>query len=255
MKLHSTILGEGTPFLILHGFMGMSDNWKTLGNQFSEEGFQVHLIDQRNHGRSPHSEESNYTEMAKDVKEYCETHQLKNAVLLGHSMGGKTAMFASCLFPNLFSKVIVVDIAPKYYPPHHEKLLEGLKKVDEAELSSRSDAEDLLEKYEKEKSVRLFLLKNLYWKTKEKLAVRLNLKVLMEKIDFLGEALPSDYKFNKPTLFIKGANSKYIAEEDKALIKKHFPESEIETIQGAGHWVHAEKRKEFYKIVLSFLQK
>lgn len=255
MKLHSSILGEGTPFLILHGFMGMSDNWKTLGNKFSEEGFQVHLIDQRNHGRSPHSSEFNYIAMAKDLKEYCDTHNLENAVILGHSMGGKTAMFAACLFPNLFSKLIVVDIAPKYYAPHHGQLLEGLKKVEEAELSSRGDAEDQLGEYVEEKSVRLFLLKNLYWKTKEKLALRLNLKVLMKEIEALGEALPSDYSYSKPTLFIKGGNSKYIKEEDKALIKKHFPHSEIKMIAGAGHWVHAEKRKEFYKNAMDFLQK
>ncbi|HET8753450.1 MAG TPA: alpha/beta fold hydrolase [Salinimicrobium sp.] len=255
MKLHSSILGEGKPLLILHGFMGMSDNWKTLGNQFSEAGFQVHLIDQRNHGRSPHSEEFSYNEMAKDVKEYCETHKLENSVILGHSMGGKTAMFASCFFPALFSKLIVVDIAPKYYAPHHEKLLEGLKMVDEAELSSRGDAEDLLEKYVEEKGVRLFLLKNLYWRTKEKLAVRLNLKVLIEKIEALGEALPSDRKYSKPALFIKGGNSGYIKGEDEALIKKHFPHSEIKIIPSAGHWVHAEKRKEFYDLVLTFLKK
>src|SRR6056297_3915964 len=121
MKLHAKVLGEGTPLLILHGFLGMSDNWKTLGGQFAEEGFQVHLIDQRNHGRSPHSEEFNYLALAKDLKEYIDTHSLEKCVLLGHSMGGKTAMVAACIFPHVIEKLIVVDIAPKYYAPHHQQ--------------------------------------------------------------------------------------------------------------------------------------
>ncbi len=104
----------------------MSDNWKTLGNDFAEAGFQVHLIDQRNHGRSPHSEDFNYLELAKDVKEYIDSHSLKNVFLIGHSMGGKTAMTAAALFPHVIEKLVVVDIAPKYYPPHHQEILKGL---------------------------------------------------------------------------------------------------------------------------------
>ena len=100
MKLYSNILGEGAPLLILHGFLGMSDNWKTLGKEFADAGFQVHLIDQRNHGRSPHSEDFSYLLMAKDIKEYCDAHKLENCILLGHSMGGKTAMLAASLFPH-----------------------------------------------------------------------------------------------------------------------------------------------------------
>ena len=125
MKLHSTIVGEGKPLLILHGFLGMSDNWRTLGREFAEAGYQVHLIDQRNHGRSPHSEEFNYLVLAKDVKEYIDTHSLENCILLGHSMGGKTAMTAACLFPHVVEKLIVVDIAPRYYAPHHQQILEA----------------------------------------------------------------------------------------------------------------------------------
>ncbi|MBT8319454.1 MAG: alpha/beta fold hydrolase, partial [Gramella sp.] len=126
MKLHSTILGEGKPFLILHGFLGMSDNWKTLGKQFAKDGFQVHLIDQRNHGKSPHSDEFSYALMAQDIKEYCETHNLRNIILLGHSMGGKTAMLTACENKELVEKLVIVDIAPKYYAPHHQQILKGL---------------------------------------------------------------------------------------------------------------------------------
>ena len=253
MKLHSTILGEGKPFLILHGFLGMGDNWKTLGRKFSELGYQVHLLDQRNHGRSPHSDEMSYLEMAKDLKEYCDDHSLTEIVLMGHSMGGKTAMWTASLFPDLLEKLIVVDIAPKYYAPHHQDILAGLQALDEADLTSRGDAEDLLGQFVKEEGTRLFLLKNLYWKTKEKLALRVNLEVLADKVEAVGEALPQDYSFAKPTLFIKGANSNYIMDEDEAPIKKHFPDSRIAVIPKAGHWVHAENQKAFYQEVVSFL--
>lgn len=253
MKLHSTIMGEGKPFLILHGFLGMGDNWKTLGRKFSEYGFQVHLLDQRNHGRSPHSEEMSYLEMAKDLKEYCEQHSLSDCILLGHSMGGKAAMWAATLFPDLFEKLIVVDIAPKYYPPHHQQILAGLEALDQAHLGSRTEAEDLLAQYVKEEGVRLFLLKNLYWKTKEQLGLRPNLKLLSQKVDAVGEALPEDRTFSKPTLFIKGATSNYIQEEDRGPIKNHFPASKIAVIPDAGHWVHAENQKAFFQEVADFI--
>lgn len=253
MQLHSTILGEGKPLLILHGFLGMSDNWKTLGNEFSEAGFQVHLIDQRNHGRSPHSELFSYTELAKDVKEYIEKYDLKNVILIGHSMGGKTAMTAASLFPHLIEKLVVVDISPKYYAPHHQDILKGLAAVNNAELESRGEADKILAGYVSEKAVRMFLLKNLYWKSKGKLGLRLNLDVLSKEIEELGTALPTEYSFSKPTLFIKGEKSNYISPEDEGLIKKHFPEAKIASIPGAGHWVHAENKEAFYEEVIAFI--
>lgn len=253
MKLHSTTLGEGIPFLILHGFLGMSDNWKTLGKEFADAGYEVHLIDQRNHGRSPHSPEFSYLEMAKDIKEYCDQHNLKNCILLGHSMGGKTAMLSAALFPHIIDKLIVVDIAPKYYAPHHQQILKGLKAIDDATLTSRGEAEELLSEYIKEPAVRLFLLKNLYWKTKEKLGLRLNLDVLTDSVEALGEELPGDKSYNKPTLFIKGEKSGYITPEDRSLIESHFPDAEIVEIPGAGHWVHAENKDAFYEAVMRFL--
>jgi pimeloyl-ACP methyl ester carboxylesterase len=253
MKLHSTILGEGKPLLILHGFLGMSDNWKTLGNEFSEAGFQVHLIDQRNHGRSPHSEVFNYVELAKDVKEYIDKYSLKNVILIGHSMGGKTAMTTAALFPHLLEKLVVVDISPKYYAPHHQDILKGLAAVDSATLESRGEADEILAKYVPIKAVRMFLLKNLFWKSKGRLGLRLNLEVLTREIEELGKSLPNEYTFSKPTLFIRGENSDYITSEDEALIKSHFSEAKIATIPDAGHWVHAENKKSFYDEVMRFI--
>jgi esterase len=253
IELKSTIIGEGAPFLILHGFLGMSDNWKTIGNKFAEEGYQVHLLDQRNHGRSPHSSEMNYEVMSQDVKHYCETHDLKDVILLGHSMGGKVAMQFAGDFPELLKKLIIVDISPRYYAPHHQEILAGLQALEDENITSRGAAEDFLSKFIPDKGTRLFLLKNLYWKTKEKLSLRLNLPVLANSANDIGLALSENIRFDKPSLFIKGGKSGYITQEDVLLINKHFPNSKIETIPGAGHWVHAEKMLPFFEIVTHFL--
>ncbi|MGA8854104.1 MAG: alpha/beta fold hydrolase [Christiangramia sp.] len=253
MKLHSVILGEGKPFLILHGFLGMSDNWKTLGKKFAKDGFEVHLIDQRNHGKSPHSDEFSYELLAKDVVEYCDDHQLDNIILLGHSMGGKTAMLTACKNEGLVEKLVIVDIAPKYYAPHHQQILKGLTALDDAKLTSRGDAEDFLKDYIPETGVRLFLLKNLYWKTKEQLSLKLNLSSLKENIENLGAALPEEAKYEGPVLFVNGLKSDYITSKDEPLIHKHFPSAKIVGIEGAGHWVHAENMKAFYDAVIRFV--
>lgn len=253
MILHSNIIGEGKPFIILHGFLGMGDNWKTLAKQFSESNFEVHLVDQRNHGRSFHSHDFDYELMAQDLKHYCETNNLKNIVLLGHSMGGKTAMLFAAKYPELVSKLIVADISPRYYPVHHDAILEGLSSLDFSELKSRGEADKALSKYINETGIRMFLLKNLYWVEKGQLGLRINLDVLKENVSEVGEALPVHSTFNKDTLFLRGDRSEYIGEADEAIIHRHFPNSEIITISNAGHWLHAENPKDFYDAVINFI--
>ncbi|WP_037317387.1 alpha/beta fold hydrolase [Salegentibacter sp. Hel_I_6] len=254
MKLNSIIIGEGAPLLILHGFLGMSDNWKTIGNKLAEEkDFQVHLIDQRNHGKSPHTDNHSYELMAEDLKEYCEQHSLEKILLMGHSMGGKTAMLTAAKYPDLIDKLIVVDIAPKYYEPHHQQILDGLTALQEAELESRQEADKLLSEFISEKPVRLFLLKNLNRTSKGDYRLKVNLETLKDNIEEVGRALPQDKTFSGATLFIKGANSNYIKENDKPKIKEQFPKVEFKEIANAGHWVHAEKMNDFYKTVVNFL--
>lgn len=253
MQLYSNIIGEGKPFLILHGFLGMGDNWKSLGTSFSEAGFQVHLIDQRNHGRSFHSNEFNYEVMAQDVATYCKNHNLENIVILGHSMGGKTAMYLACHFPELVSHLIVADISPRFYPVHHDGILEGLNAINFETCESRGDAEDALSKHIKSKPIRQFLLKNLYWKDKQTLALRLNLEVLTEQVAEVGEALPIQFKYDGPTLFLRGDKSEYIGMQDYDIIKRQFSKAKIQTISNAGHWLHAENPEDFYKEVMNFL--
>ncbi|WP_452226660.1 alpha/beta fold hydrolase [Lacinutrix cladophorae] len=251
--LHANIIGEGKPFVILHGFLGMSDNWKTLGTQFSEAGFQVHLVDQRNHGRSFHDSLFNYDVLVEDLKRYCEENELEDIVLLGHSMGGKTAMLFATEYPELVSKLIVADISPRFYPIHHDAILEGLSSLNFETLKTRGAADKVLADYVSDFGTRQFLLKNLYWIEKGKLALRINLKVLKENVSEVGEALPIHAKFSKDTMFLRGDKSEYIALQDEALINRHFPLANIITIKNAGHWLHAENPTDFFNAVISFV--
>ncbi len=250
--LHSQILGEGKPLVILHGYFGMSDNWKTLGNQFSED-YQVHLIDQRNHGRSFHSVAFNYELLAEDLYNYIQHYQLKEIALIGHSMGGKTAMFFATKYPDLVGKLIIVDISPKEYKPHHNAILAGLNAIDFSEQNSRGKVDKQLANYIPELGVRQFLLKNVYWKEKGKLAFRFNLQSLTENNPKVGDPLPQNAIFNKETLFLKGEKSGYIIPEEQLLIDAHFPNNKVIEIKNAGHWLHAENPTDFYKEVCSFL--
>ncbi|NMH87601.1 alpha/beta fold hydrolase [Flavivirga algicola] len=254
MIIHSNIIGKGKPFVILHGFLGMSDNWKTLGRQFSEQGFQVHLVDQRNHGRSFWGDDFSYEVLAEDLKNYCKAHDLNDIILLGHSMGGKTAMFFATQYPEIISKLVVADISPRFYPVHHDTILEGLDALDFDIIKSRGEADKLLSNYVSDFGTRQFLLKNLYWVEKGKLGLRINLEVLKEEVAEVGESLPSHARFEKNTLFVRGDRSEYIGVGDEVIIPNHFPESEIVTIANAGHWLHAENPKDFFEAVLQFVE-
>ncbi|UOB18882.1 alpha/beta fold hydrolase [Abyssalbus ytuae] len=251
--LKSNILGKGKPLIILHGFLGMSDNWKTLGKEYAENGFEVHIVDQRNHGRSFHSNDFSYDLMVSDLLSYCNYHNLSSINLLGHSMGGKTAMLFAVTHPERVEKLLVADISPKYYPPHHQTILNGLDSLDFTTIDSRSDADKQLAKHIGNLGIRQFLLKNLYRKNKNEFAYRFNLKSLIENDDKIGNTLPEGSIFNKKTLFLKGDKSDYILKEDEALIKEHFPKSTIVSITNSGHWLHAENPKMFFEKSMEFL--
>lgn len=253
MKLHSNIEGKGYPLLILHGFLGMGDNWKTLAKQYAEANFEVHLIDQRNHGRSPHSEVFNYSALANDVSEYIEHNQIIKCSIIGHSMGGKTAMQLACSYPSLIEKLLVADIAPKYYPQHHQDILAGLSFLQDELITSRKQADEELSKFISNQGVRLFLLKNLYRIEKDNYGLRVNLSVLKKNIEEIGKPLSETALFAGKTLFLRGENSNYITDSDKVLIQKHFPNAVVNTIKNAGHWLHAEQKDLFFEASHSFL--
>ena len=252
--LYSKIEGEGKPLLIIHGYLGMSDNWKTLATQFVSEGFQTHALDLRNHGRSFHSDDFTYEAMVQDVLEYCQENNLDKVSIIGHSMGGKVAMFFASKYPEMIDKLIIADIGPKYYRPHHQDIMAGLNAVDFSKKPERSEVEELLKPHISDFGTRQFLMKSLYWVEPGQLGFRFNLPVFNENIDNIGEALPDDVLFEKPTLFLRGANSNYIKDEDFDMIKKHFPNSEIKTIANAGHWLHAENPKDFFKESMEYLK-
>lgn len=252
--LHSRIEGEGNPLLIIHGFLGMSDNWKSFGSLYAAEGFQTHMLDMRNHGKSFHSDEFSYEVMCQDVLEYCQEHNLHKVSIIGHSMGGKVAMLFATRYPERVEKLIIADIGPKYYAPHHQDILAGLNAVDFTTKPSRIEVEETLFPYIQDFGTRQFLMKNLYWVEPGQLAFRFNLDVFNRKIDQIGTVLPENAHFDKPTLFIRGGNSKYILDTDVPEIKKHFPNFELATIPNVGHWLHAENPKLFFEETARFLK-
>ena len=252
--LYSKIEGEGKPFIIMHGFLGMSDNWKTLAGQYVEAGFQVHILDLRNHGRSFHSEEWSYEAMVQDVFEYCQANQLAKIDILGHSMGGKVAMLFATTHPEIVDKLIVADIGPKFYKQHHQDILAGLNAVDFSVKPSRNDVEEIVAQYVSDFGTRQFLLKNLYWKEPGQLAFRFNLEVFNNNPEAIGKALEDDLVFEKPTLFIRGEESGYVPDSDFESIRQHFPDVQFETIPNAGHWLHAENPKLFFELTTTFLK-
>ncbi|WP_293891637.1 alpha/beta fold hydrolase [Flavobacterium sp.] len=251
--LHSRIEGEGKPLLIIHGFLGMSDNWKSLGSLYAAAGFQVHMLDLRNHGKSFHSDEFNYNVMSNDILEYCQHYNLSKVSIIGHSMGGKVAMLFATTYPEKVEKLIVADIGPKYYAPHHDEILAGLNAVDFSIKPDRAKVEEILYPFITDFGTRQFLMKNLYWVEPQQLAFRFNLPVFNAKIETIGETLPKENHFDKPTLFIRGGNSGYILDTDLPEIKKHFAIFEIATIPNVGHWLHAENPKLFFEETAKFL--
>lgn len=252
--LYSRIEGQGKPLLIIHGFLGMSDNWKSFGSLYAAEGFQVHILDLRNHGKSFHSDNFSYDIMAQDVLEYCQENNLEKVSIIGHSMGGKVAMLFATSYPERVDKLIVADIGPKYYAPHHQEILAGLNAVDFSEKPDRAQVEEALYPYIPDFGTRQFLMKNLYWKEPGQLAYRFNLPVFNAKIEVIGTALPVSSYFKNSTLFIRGGNSKYILDSDLPEIKKHFPNFELATIPNVGHWLHAENPKMFFEETAKFLK-
>ncbi|MEQ9441687.1 MAG: alpha/beta fold hydrolase [Cyclobacteriaceae bacterium] len=253
MELHYRSLGEGQPLLILHGLFGTSDNWQTFGKQLSSD-YQVFLIDLRNHGLSPHSDDFNYPLMAEDLHEFIQQHQLENPIILGHSMGGKAAMFYAVAHPADFDKLIVVDIAPRAYPVHHQHILDALGAVTLEGTSSRGEVEAQMKPHLADRGVRQFLMKNLKREEDNTFTWKLNLPAIRQHIKEVGVALESTTPVEKPVLFIRGAKSDYIQSEDETLIHQIFPEASVITIEKAGHWIHAEQPEALYQEVMRFLQ-
>lgn len=251
--LHSKITGDKPKhLLILHGLFGQSDNFATLAKQFAEF-YTVHAIDLRNHGRSFHSDDMSFEAMSDDILNYLNHHQIEECYLLGHSLGGRSVIEFSYKHPEKIEKLIVADMAPKAYPPHHQGIIKALNSVDFEQIGKRSDVEEVLKQYIPDLGTRQFLLKNVYHAENGQYAFRFNLKTLTDSYNEMVGGNLTEGVFDKPTLFLRGEKSDYILDSDFELIQKHFPNSEIKTIPNSGHWVHAENPKAFFDFVVEFL--
>jgi len=254
MELNYKKYGEtGQDLIILHGLFGMLDNWHTLAVRFGND-FQTWTIDQRNHGKSPHSDDIDYNILAEDIFDFCEQHDIKQPVVLGHSMGGKAAMQFALNYPDRISKLIVVDIAPKQYPADgHDVYIDALEELDLNKIKSRKDADEALMSKVPQEGVRQFLLKNLT-REGDGYILKMNLESLAKNYPKLAANISITGQFEKDTLFINGGNSRYILENDKPNIQNIFPKAQFVTIPGVGHWVHAEAPDAFYEAVVKFMR-
>ncbi len=253
MELNYKEYGEGSPLIILHGLLGTSDNWVTIARKLGEH-YHVYLPDQRNHGSSPWSDTWSYPAMMEDLGEFMEKHQIEQASIVGHSMGGKVAMYFATHYPDKLAKLVVVDIAPRVYPVQHDPILKGLLAVDLSQLKARRDADKALEPAFPDFGMRQFLLKNLKRNPDNSFYWQANLSLIQDKLEEVSQTFPDHLRFEKPSLFIRGLKSDYIRPEDEALIHHYFPDAQITSIEKAGHWVHAEAPQEFLAALTSYLK-
>ncbi|MBZ4676697.1 MAG: alpha/beta hydrolase [Anaerophaga sp.] len=265
MELFFREKGQGDKtIIIVHGLYGSSDNWISVAGEF-EDQYRVILIDQRNHGRSPHNDVHTYEAMAEDLHSLMEKLSIHKAILIGHSMGGKTIMRFSMKYPEMVEKMIVVDIAPKSYrsfanyaeiTTNHKKIIDELMAVDPSKFKSRNEIDQALKDAFPEKRLRAFLMKNLKRKNNGRYSWQINFEALKSN---MGEIMDGFSELNKPdgkmpeSIFIRGEKSPYIQDDDTLVINKFFPGSQVVTIPEAGHWVHAEKQNIFVKTVNYFL--
>lgn len=253
MKLfYREIEGQGPNIIILHGLFGSSDNWLPQAKMLAGH-YRVFLPDLRNHGQSPHADEFNYQLMAEDIREFIRQHRISAPVVIGHSMGGKAAMTLATHYPEIPSRLIIVDIAPKAYAAQHDSILEGLLSISVEELKSRIEADEALATYVSEPAVRQFLLKNLQRNAEGGFTWKMNLEAISRHYPSVGDAVEKHKPFNGPALFIRGARSRYIRDNDMEGIQALFPKARLLTLD-TGHWVQSEKPGELVDAVKSFLQ-
>lgn len=253
VQLYSQKYGAGFPVIILHGLLGSSDNWQPVARKLAEH-FQVHTLDLRNHGRSPHAEEFNYDVMCGDLREFMQTHQLPRCHIVGHSMGGKIAMHFALNFPGLVAKLVIVDISPRAYPPLHDEIFNALLSLDLNRFKTRDEISRALAVAIPDAAVRQFLLKNVGRDDSDAFCWKLNLPAIHRNYSKLNEDVRTVSHFDGPTLFIRGSKSTYLTDSDCDDIKRLFPAAELTTVPGAGHWVHAEAPDAFLALLLGFLR-
>ncbi len=251
LNCSSTGHANNPSLVILHGLFGDLNNWKAIAARLSDQ-FQVHCMDLRNHGESPHISGMTYAEMATDVAHTCESLGIVSTHVIGHSMGGKTAMQLALNHNELVNRLAVVDIGPRQYEHHHNSILAGLRSLAETSITSRKQADTLLQPHAPDAGVRSFLLKNLKRHEDGHYKLRINIDEITAGYKDIASSIHSTQQFEGPVLFVKGAQSDYLTEADKAPIANLFSNPSLKTIDGAGHWPHSEKPDVIYKILSDF---
>jgi esterase len=252
MQLHFKETGQGAAVILLHGLFGSSDNWHFIAQKLAEK-FHVFALDQRGHGQSPHPDELNYALMAADVEKFFVARGLKSAAVIGHSMGGKTAMQFALQHPKRVDKLVVADMAPREYAPAHDKIFTALLALDLARFTTRQQMEDALALGIPSLMLRRFLLKNLGRNPSGEFFWKIALRQIADSYPNLRAPILHPHPFPKPALFIRGGKSEYIRAGDEPLIRELFPLAQILTVAEASHWVHADQPDEFLRLLLEFL--
>jgi esterase len=249
--LYSRSQGQGEPVILLHGLFGSMENLGALARPLAEH-YCVHSLDLPNHGRSPHTDTTDIASMAEAVVAWMDAQGIAKAALIGHSLGGKTAMELALTHPQRVAQLTVIDIAPVLYSPHHSDVFEGLKQVNPSLVRQRSEAEALMLPHVPEVAVRSFLLKNLV-KEETGFRWRMNLPVIARDYPALIAGNRNGI-YPGPVLFLKGGNSDYITSSHKDAILTRFPQSQLKIIPDTGHWLHAEKPELVSGLMLRFLR-
>jgi pimeloyl-ACP methyl ester carboxylesterase len=253
IQLNFKSFGEGRPIIFLHGLFGMLDNWQTFGKKMADNDYKVYLIDQRDHGKSPTTEAFNYKLLAADLKDFIVDQGLDSAIIVGHSMGGKTAMQFVAGWPYLVDKLIIVDIAPKEYSNGHQAIFDALLDYDLKTIQSRKEIYEYLKSKLNDESTIQFLLKNMNRLPEGGYQLKMNLELLYKEYSNIISNVEIKDIVKVPTLFIKGELSHYITKADEMEINRLFANVEIIEIPNASHWVHADKPQELYDVFTNFL--
>jgi pimeloyl-ACP methyl ester carboxylesterase len=254
MELHSRIEGSGFPMVLLHGLLGSSDNWRTVSKRLGQS-YKVYSVDLRNHGQSPHGERMSYPVMADDLREFLERQEISQAHVVGHSLGGKAAMQFAISYPDRVKKLVVVDIAPKAYPPSQRSILAALGQLELQSFKSFGEIDAALAPAIPEIAVRQFLMKNIARVPNSGFRWRIDIASIAKSYDDLTKAIIPARRYDKPACFVRGGRSDYIQDTDLPSIRAIFPRAELATIAGAGHWLHAEAADEFLRVLIAFVTK
>ncbi|MBK3517860.1 alpha/beta fold hydrolase [Carboxylicivirga marina] len=266
MKLFYREYGQAGPtIVILHGLYGASDNWVSIARQL-EKDYHIYILDQRNHGQSPHSDIHDFDSMADDLLEFFNDKNIDKAHVMGHSMGGKTAMRFALSNADRINKLVILDIAPKSYASfsnyaqitnNHQLIIESLLEINLEGVSSRQAIDKQLATKLPDTGLRQFLLKNIERKKDGSYHWRLNLQIIKKQLEQIMDGFshlsPENNRVKLASIFIRGEKSGYVMDEDTLIMRKYFKDAELVTIPKAGHWLHAEQPELLIKTLAYFL--